>query len=176
MPPPGWYPYDQGVVRWWDGMQWAGPGVPPLPLPALPPGGAPAFPYYSAPARPWYRRVWIWLLPLVGAAIVAIALWGHHINNVPHTVAYRITGDGGTATVIQTYVDSYGHTSSMMVPNASLPWSSTITVTGDNSTYQVTATQASGTTISCTITVDHRIAAEQTASGSTARVHCDGTP
>ncbi|GAB3780922.1 DUF2510 domain-containing protein [Nocardioides pacificus] len=64
--PPGWYPDNQGTIRWWDGAtftertQSSPPGY----------GGSPATPPpNSGGNKPWYKRWWVWAI----AAVVIIA-------------------------------------------------------------------------------------------------------
>jgi uncharacterized protein len=55
-PPPGWYPDDQGLQRWWTGDMWGAyaPAAPPMPYPTS--NQYPASGQYAAPPPPsgWY--------------------------------------------------------------------------------------------------------------------------
>jgi len=83
--PAGWYPQEDGRLRYWDGQQWTehfAPGQAPSPTGAPTPrveGAAPAADV--KPARPWFRKKRV----LIPAGLLALVVFGS-----------ALSGGGGT--------------------------------------------------------------------------------
>ena len=180
-PAPGWYAAGPGFFRWWDGNSWTDAGLthPPYAPMGNATTGAAASHAAAAFAPRWYQRRMVMVSAATVAvmgALVGITLYGHHINTAPHTVAFRVTADSETANVTATYTNAYGHTYSFTTANAKLPWQVTMVIKGDDSTYHLRASNGGGTVITCMISVDGHIAAQQSSTDGSPAVRCDGGP
>ncbi|PRY68441.1 MmpS family membrane protein [Glaciihabitans tibetensis] len=92
------------------------------------------------------------------------------------TLMYEVTGDGTDSTIAFTVLDA-GRIGSEQVEAAALPFTREIVVTSgsaiDFSNFSLVASSgATGTTISCRITLDGMVIAEQIATGPYASVSC----
>ena len=163
------------------------PGMPPQPYygaPAPPPGYPPQGGYgYQLPPgyeikrkKRFYKRVWFWLLvAVIVVIIIIVAAVSSAVNkatNNPHTVIYQVTGNGKTADVTYLNINGDGTSGEQQNSNAKLPFSTTVHGKGDFSEYTLTAQLQSGSSISCTITVDGKVKAQQTSTGQYAVVSC----
>jgi hypothetical protein len=165
---PGWWQASDG--KWYSPEQ--AQNAPPPPAYAA----APA----PIPKKPVYKRVWFWLLVIVvlgaGGCTAVLAAAGHAVdkaNSAKHTVVYSVTGDG-TADI--TY-DSWtaGNAGTEQSTGQSLPWTKTIVASGLFNIYSVSASINTGSTATCTITVDGKVLARHTSTGQFANVSCDAT-
>ena len=94
-------------------------------------------------------------------------------QNTPVSVEYSVTGAATDATVTySTYTNSQSGTE--QATGQTLPFSKTVTGTKGWSSYSLTATNGADdkSDISCKITVDGEVVAEQTSTGSFATVNC----
>jgi hypothetical protein len=99
----------------------------------------------------------------------------HHTANKQVTVVFEVAGDSTDATV--TYSSASGPGMSQAT-GQKLPFSKTITEKqGLIPVYSVTGSNGmTGSDISCKITVDGKVVAEQTSTGQFASVDCTATP
>jgi hypothetical protein len=137
-------------------------------------------PQPTAPKKRFYARVWFWLLVIVALGFAGcIAVVGSATNAInkadttKHTVVYAVTGDGSADITYDTFTN--GNSGSSQVSGAPLPWTKTITGSGLFSIYGVSADIESGTTATCTITVDGKVVAHNTATGQFASADCNAT-
>jgi hypothetical protein len=179
--PPGWYfdPANRARLRWWDGYRWTsavapGPHAYPYPYPRGYPQQA------LKPARRLYQRSWFWivisLVLVLGGCAGFAALVVHHVINDQHVATYQVTGDGRTATIIYTGFDDGASSGDSTANSATLPWTLTVRSKGDLVSYSVDAFEATGHTISCTITVDGVVKSSQTGTGPFATAICTASP
>lgn len=143
--------------------------------PALPPG------YEIRKKRPFYRRVWFWLLTAFVLIIVVIAVAaGQAANdavNKQHTVVYEVTGTG-KANLAYSVLDGAGRWTSKQSDGVPLPWTLTITVKGDFSSFSVTAFNsdlASTSRMSCKVTVDGKVASTDDLTSGGGMLACTGS-
>lgn len=95
------------------------------------------------------------------------------------TIVYEVTGDGGPATVSYMTAEG-GNASQQQDTAAALPWSTTVTVPEAGSyDYQgftlVAMAAGDATTITCRITVDGEVVAEQTSTGAYSIASCSAS-
>ncbi|MGW4211624.1 MmpS family transport accessory protein [Lentzea sp. NPDC004789] len=137
-----------------------------------------AGPLAPPPTGRGHRRAW-WAAAagLTAAAIAAATVFGLTDNDpapVPttHTVVYEITGPGGRAPEIRFGVE--GTNNVEKAEAVGLPWRKELTIpAGPGLTVaQVMATNGQGESISCTITVDGHVVANNTAKGEYTTVSC----
>ena len=177
---PGWWIASDG--KWYAPEQ--APAAPPAPAPPpVPTAGAQA-PAASMPAeqpkKPVYKRVWFWLLIIVvlgvGGCTATLAAVGTAVDKAAttkHTVVYSVTGDGTADITWDTFQN--GNSGTQQATGQSLPWTQTVTGTGIFNIYNVSASIVSGTTATCTITVDGKAVSTHTSTGQFANVTCDAT-
>jgi hypothetical protein len=140
--------------------------------PPVPPG------YTLKRKKPMYKRVWFWLLVVVVVIIVAIiasvASAVKKATSAPHTVIYKVTSDGRTAeSVTYLNINGDGTSGEEQANGAKLPWAKTVKGKGDFSSYTLTAQAGDGAKkISCQITVDGKVKAQQISTGQFAVVSC----
>lgn len=96
------------------------------------------------------------------------------------TVTYDVTGDGGAASNISYSTFNGGGGGSESAANAPLPFQKVIplqasTILSSSVFSLVGQAGQNGTTISCKITVDGKVIAQQTSTGAYAVVTCSGT-
>lgn len=158
------------------------------PTPGTPPQqGYPGYPqqYPQQPygyQQPKKRRVWPWVLG--GVLLVmflgmgaCVAFVGGVANNIDKeskrqvTVTYEVTGSGNSVAV--TYS---GHDfNTAQDTGVSLPWTKQVTVDGLGKTVSLTATNGSDSgTVTCRISANGKVLAEQTSSGPFASANCIG--
>ncbi|MFS8103288.1 MmpS family protein [Lentzea alba] len=122
-----------------------------------------------------------WRARLAGLAavvlVVATAAWvvvGRDPDPAPrtHTVVYEITGPGGRSPEIRFATE--GVNSTEKAEAVDLPWRKELTISSGPglSVAQVMAANGQGESISCTITVDGHVVANNTAKGEHATVSC----
>jgi Mycobacterium membrane protein len=157
---PGWYQASDG--KWY---------------PPAPPAAAPT-------SKPIYKRVWFWILIAVivlfgGCGIAVIGSVGvvsksiSDASNKVHTITYSVTGDGPADITYDTFTN--GNAGSEQANGASLPWTKTLTAKGIFSVYSLGAQITSGSTVSCSITLDGKVISSHTSTGQYANVECSGS-
>ena len=166
---PGWWQASDG--KWYAPEQAQGAAPPP---PVHPPFAD------EKPKKPAYKRVWFWLLIVVvvgvGGCTAIIATAGVAIdkaNTKQHTVVYTVTGDGTADITFDTFAN--GNSGTDQLTGQSLPWTRSITESGLFNIYSVSAGILTGTTATCTITVDGKVLSTHTATGQFANVACTAT-
>ncbi|MBM7858331.1 MmpS family transport accessory protein [Lentzea nigeriaca] len=125
-----------------------------------------------------HRRAWRSATAgLAVVVIVAAAAWGITAGDpapVPttHTVVYEVTGPGGRAPEIRFAVE--GTNTVEKAEAVSLPWRKELTIPAGPglAVAQVMATNGQGESITCTITVDGHVVANNTAKGEYTTVSC----
>lgn len=131
--------------------------------------------------RPWYRKKRYWLLSMVALMVVIIIAVVasannaiNQLNNTPETVSYSVTGTGKA---IVSYDVQHGDSLNLaQTTSATLAWTKAITMTGAFGDYVLNAQlTGTGTTISCSITVNGKQVATNTSHGKFAAVSCSGT-
>jgi hypothetical protein len=132
------------------------------------------------PKKPVYKRVWFWLLIVfalgIGGCTAVIASVGVAVdkaNTKQHTVSYSVTGDAPADITYDTYAN--GNSGIEQATGQTLPWTKTIVASGLFNIYNVSATAGTGTTVTCSITVDGKIRSQHTSTGQFANVICDAT-
>ena len=127
--------------------------------------------------KSFYKRVWFWLVLSVFALFAgcsAVVAGGsaaiNKANNVKHTVVYTVTGNG-TADITYSTFDN-GNSGTAQVTGATLPWTKTITSTGIFAGYDVSGSVDTGSSVTCSITVDGKNTAQQTSTGQYASADC----
>jgi hypothetical protein len=132
------------------------------------------------PKKKFYKRVWFWLLVVVvfgfGGCIALVAgttTAVNDANNVKHTVVYTVTGSGTADITFDSF--SGGSSGSSQDTGAALPWTKTITGSGIFNLYDVNATLTSGTSVTCTLSVDGKVVASHSSTGQYASVDCTGS-
>jgi hypothetical protein len=184
---PGWWQASDG--KWYPPQPQAQPVAPPANSVAPGPGWwqasdgnwYPPQPLSApAPQKKFYKRVWFWLLVvvalLIGGCVSIISLAGVVVDKAnarKHTVVYSVTGPGTADITYDTFTS--GNAGSASVSGATLPWSRTVTGSGIFSAYSVTAQIQTGTSVTCTITVDGRQVSTNTATGQFGVADCAGT-
>jgi hypothetical protein len=155
-PPPGWWQATDG--NWY----------PPQQAPAAPEG-----------KKKFYTRVWFWLLVVValgiGGCFAILGAVSTSINNADktkHTAVYTITGDGTADITYDSFIN--GNSGSSDNNGVALPWTKSVTGSGLFTFYSVVAMLKSGTTVTCSITLDGRQVATHTSTGQFATVTCAG--
>ena len=125
------------------------------------------------------------ILGVVG--LVATVIWSVAIGSVfndavnkPHSVVYSVEGTIGKADISYYSSDGSNNDNQVSTDNVALPWSKTIKVKGDLSSFVVTASTHIGMhlksgKLSCTVSVDGKIVSRDSARGSGNIVTCDGT-
>ena len=108
------------------------------------------------------------IVAIVAAASKAIL----DISGQRHTVVYTVTGNGTADIQYDTYTN--GNAGSAESTGQSLPWSMTVTGSGLFTFYSVTATISTGSSATCTITLDGRVISTNTATGQLASATCSG--
>jgi hypothetical protein len=110
--------------------------------------------------------------------IAAIASGGGSSNSITGTtgtkdgkVTYVVTGP---AKASMTYTD--GGTNTAQDNNAKLPWKKTVPIADTVITYQVSAQNAGGGSITCKILLDGKVVKTNTSKGDYAIVTCDYQP
>lgn len=96
------------------------------------------------------------------------------------TVLYEVESDAATSQSISYATVDDGNFGQEQANGAELPWSNEVEITGggefDFNSFSLTAQAAQGaTTITCRITVDGEVIAEQTSTGEFAVVTCSGS-
>lgn len=131
--------------------------------------------------KPIYKKVWFWLLIvlvlIVGGCSITVFSAGKAVNqalNEKVTVVYKVTGDG-TATVTYDTLSGGGNGTSQL-SGQSLPWTTTVTGKGIFNVFTLTATIESGTTATCSITVNGKVVSTNTATGMFSSASCTGSP
>lgn len=185
---PGWWQASDG--RWYAPQPQQAPAsapvvgdVPPQPgwwratdgnwyPPQAPPG--------QAPKKPVYKRVWFWLLVIValgiGGCVTILSVATTAVNKAittNHTVVYSVTGSGTADITYDSFTN--GNSGSAQDNGAALPWSKTVNGSGIFNVYSLSAQAQTGTSISCTITVDGKQVANHTSTGQYAVVACSGS-
>lgn len=94
-------------------------------------------------------------------------------NNQKHTIVYTVTGTGTPDISYSSYNDSNEGTST--ANNVTLPWTKTVTGSGLFNLYDVTATNGSSGSITCTLTIDGKQVASHTATGELSTADCSGS-
>lgn len=132
------------------------------------------------PKKKFYTRVWFWLLVIVvlflGGCITVITSVGVAVDKAVtanQTVVYTVTGDGTANITYDTWTNNNSGTS--QVSDAAMPWTKTITATGTFSTFSVMAQLQTGTTSTCTITVNGKQVSSNTSTGQYSIATCSAT-
>jgi hypothetical protein len=128
----------------------------------------------------FYKRVWFWLLVVValgiGGCVSLVTAGSVAISkqaNTQHTVVYTVTGDGTALITYDTFTN--GANGEAQDTNVTLPWTKTVTGSGLFNIYSVGADIDSGTTATCSITVDGAQVSTNTANGVGASADCTGS-
>jgi hypothetical protein len=146
----------------------------------------PAPPTAAKPKKPIYKRVWFWLLMVVvvftAGCITIVASVSNTVDkslNAKHTVVYEVTAVG-TPTANSVTWSSFsdkGNSGTSQAQDVAVPWTKTVDVTGDFSSFSLIAQLGStGTSITCTIKVDGKQNVTNTSTGAFSAVTCSGTP
>jgi len=137
-------------------------------------------PPIEAPKKKFYKRVWFWLLVVVvvgfggcAALVTGASVAVNNANTKKHTVTYSVTGDGTADITYGTYANSAAGTS--QATGQALPWTKTFAASGLFNLYTVGATISTGTTVTCSITVDGKVVSSRTATGQFANADCTDT-
>jgi hypothetical protein len=114
----------------------------------------------------------------IGGCTAFVVMVGNEVNkqaNEVHTVVYKVTGTSKAASL--TY-STDGSTTTEQIATAKLPWSKSLQIKGLIPVYQVMAQNGIGQkgTVTCSITVDGKVAKTATATGAGAIASCDYTP
>ena len=147
------------------------------PAPYVPQG------YELKKKKPIYKRIWFWLALIVVVAIIAIATSGGGASDGSASgtveVVYTLESDAQQISATYTTLDG-GNIGQSQANNTTAPWTQTLQV--EDSFIQsfslvgqmspVFDGSADGTTITCRITVDGEVVAEQTSTGQYAIVTC----
>jgi len=122
--------------------------------------------------------VWFWLLIAVvilfagcAALVTAASVAVNHLNKKKHTVIYAVTGDGRVDITYDSFTS--GSSGSAQVTDQILPWTKTIVGSGIFNIYNLSATIVTGSTVTCSITVDGQLLSTRTSTGQFASVTCD---
>jgi hypothetical protein len=147
----------------------------------VPPG------YELKKKKPFYRRFWFWLLiaVVVIIAIVASTAGGSGSSaSGTDTIVYEITSDASH--VSATYATfTAGNVGEAQDNSATPPWTKTVkaksswvhsfSLVGQMSPAALSGGGNDGTTISCKITVNGKVVAQQTSTGQYATVSCSAS-
>ena len=138
--------------------------------------------------KPLYKRVWFWLAIIVVVIIIAVAAGGgggKSGGSASDTVEVVYTLESDAATVSATYATlNNGNIGTSQDNNAAAPWTKTLQVEDSFiNSFSLTGqmnpvldgSRPDGTTITCRITVDGEVIAEQTSTGQYAAVSCAGS-
>jgi Mycobacterium membrane protein len=146
----------------------------------------PAPPAEAKPKRRFYKRVWFWLVLVVvaftGGCIGIVASVSNTVDkslNAKHTVVYEVTAEGAAtaSSVTWSSFSDKGNSGTSQAQNVAVPWTKTVDVTGDFSSFSLFAQLGStGTSITCTIKVDGKQNVTNTSTGAFSTVTCSGTP
>ena len=145
-----------------------------------PPQGAAAPATPTTPKKKFYQRVWFWLL-VVFALVIAgcsVVIGGaakviDTANKKVHQVEYSVTGDGSADV---TYASLTGGGAGESQESGVLePWTKHISAKGIFSAYSLLAQIKTGTSVTCTISVDGKVVSTNTASGEFAIATCSGS-
>ena len=158
---PGWWQASDGT--------WYAPQAGQVP----PPPAAPE-------KKKFYKRVWFWLLVAVvvlfGGCSAILAGAGNAVNNAnkqSHTVIYMVSGDGTADITYGTYAN--GDAGESQATGQQLPWTKTFVASGLFNVYSVDASVQTGTTATCSISVDGKVVSSHTATGQFSNVDCSAT-
>ena len=130
----------------------------------------------ASPARRRARRAGVAALAAVVVVVGAAVWFTTDADPAPvpstHTVVYEVTGPGGRSPEIRFAVE--GANSTEKAEAVGLPWRKELTFSSGPglSVAQVMATNGQGESISCTITVDGHVVANNTAKGEYTTVSC----
>lgn len=168
------------------------PHGPPPGYPAPPPGYAPQQPmlppgYELKKKKPFYRRFWFWLLVAVVViiAIVASSAGGGSGSSISgsDTIVYEITSDAShVSATYATFTD--GNVGEAQDNSATPPWTKTVSAKSSwVHSFSLVGLMSptlsgggkDGTTISCKITVNGKVVAQQTSTGQYAAVTCSAS-
>ncbi|GAB20195.1 hypothetical protein GOEFS_106_00930 [Gordonia effusa NBRC 100432] len=157
---------------------------PPQPYPGQP------YPQQPYPAPPKKKAKWPWILLALVVVFLAlvggcVALVGGAANEVANeidkqsnsevVVTYKVTGDGGKASITYTGTD----TNMGQDTAASLPWEKKVTLKGFAKLASVSASNdfdaAASTKITCEVLVDGKVKFTQTGTGPGATASCSGS-
>jgi hypothetical protein len=134
---------------------------------------------HQAPKKKVYKRVWFWILIIValgfGGCITIVSVASVAVNKAAttvHTATYSVTGNG----VADINYDSLtnGNVGSSSANGSTLPWAKTVRGSGLITIFSVDAILTSGTTVTCTITVDGKVVESHSSTGQFASVSCVG--
>ncbi len=134
----------------------------------------------EAPKKPVYKRVWFWILIVfalgIGGCATVVSTAGVAIDKAAttnHTVVYSVTGNGTADITYDSFTN--GNSGTSQVNGATIPWSKTQNGSGLFNLYSLSATVASGSSVTCTITVDGKQVSTHTSSGEFASADCSGS-
>jgi hypothetical protein len=129
------------------------------------------------PKKKFYKRVWFWLLVVVAVGIggcislVSVASVAvDKANTTKHTIVYSVTGDGQADITYNTYTN--GNSGTQQATGQNLPWKATITESGLFNLYSVGGTLTSGSSVTCSITVDGKVLSTHSSTGQFASADC----
>ena len=152
------------------------------PAPYVPQG------YELKKKKPIYKRVWFWLAIIVVVVIIAVSTsggGGKSGGSASDTVevVYSIESDAAQVSATYATLDG-GNLGQSQDNNAVAPWTKTLqvedsfinsfTLTGQMNPV-LDGSAPDGTTITCRITVDGEVVAEQTSTGQYAIVTCSAS-
>jgi hypothetical protein len=117
------------------------------------------------------KQPWFWALCVavgVGALVILVNVLGG-TQGGKHTVVYSVTGTVQKPTIY--YYDSVQK--AQTVNDSPLPWTKTVSVTGDAHNYRVgaLAKDASGK-LSCSVRIDGKVVARRTTTAKNPQVRC----
>jgi hypothetical protein len=124
----------------------------------------------------FYRQPWFWALAVI-AVVVAIVLAGTALTgnrSKRHTIVYSITGTVRTATIVYARPGGH-HFRTVRADGQRLPWTRTVTLSGDPTRFGVSAAVAHETgRIACRLTIDGKYTSARSMTASAPHVLCSG--
>ncbi len=119
-----------------------------------------------------YKQPWFWALCVAVVAIGGVITLNLTTNSsdTKHTVVYSITGTVQNPTIY--YFDESQN--AKVIKDQPLPWTKTITITGNAVGYRAGASVAGNVhgTLACSVRIDGKVAAKKTSSGAAPEVRC----
>lgn len=168
-PPGGQQPYGQQPY----GAPYQPPSnYPPPPYSPPPPGFPPPAPARKRPVWPWIvGGIVLVILLSIGGCVAVFATVANDVTDEVNVVL-EVTGTGDDVSI--TY--SAGESGSAQIEDARLPWRKELTVDGVLKSVSLIATNGieSSGEITCKVTADGKVIAEQTSSGGFASASCFG--
>lgn len=149
-----------------DGGYYPPPGGQPWGGPQGPPPGYPVHPGYPQQPPPKGKSRWPWIIGIVSILVVLVLVVAVGLVAVgsggdgdeqalPRTeVTYEVTGAVGSVELVY-----YSNSGQKHLPTATLPWSETVTLEGEDAFFDVSAQTVDAS--------DHELSCRVTANGTT---------